>query len=449
MARELITGAEIKRRTSALLKGTAVETTLFDGDGLVLRLRKASGRKGSEVRGVWQYWTQTGGRRTKIGLGSYPATPVDEARTKADSYRALAAAGIAPSSALPEQAGRPLVPKTLDDLMERFEEDYLARHRKDKGADAMAAYRLHIAPAIGSTALASIRKLHINHAIAPVVARGHIVRAKQLLALLRQGFNWAVRNDLVATDPTAGLRKSDLGGDAGPRDRVLSGVEIQELATRLREFRLAGPAGRERRIPVLGLATQGAIWLMLSTLMRVGEVSAAQWSWVDEEAATLSIPSEVAKNGQRHTVHLSPFAIRILACLRVLAAGSTFLIPDKTGRAGVGEKTITKLLIDRQRPEGGLKGRTSQASALVLPGGRWSSHDLRRTGATIMREAGVDPAVIERCLNHVDGETRLQKTYQVVKLHDQRRAAFDRLGTVLDNLVPPSMTQHLDPRAAR
>jgi integrase len=185
---------------------------------------------------------------------------------------------------------------------------------------------------------------------------------------------------------------------------------------------------------------------MLGTLMRVGEVSAARWDWIDQDARTLTIPAAIAKNGQAHDIQLSGFALRILDSMRVLAAGSPFIVPDKTSQAGVGEKVITKLITDRQRPAGGLQGRTSQSGSLVMPGGPWTSHDLRRTGATMMRSAGVSREIIERCLNHVDGETRLERTYQVTGLIPERRDAFDRLGALLDALVPPAMTAHLTPR---
>ena len=79
----------------------------------------------------------------------------------------------------------------------------------------------------------------------------------------------------------------------------------------------------------------------------------------------------------------------------------------------------------------------------MLPGGEFTSHDLRRTGASEMQRLGVPPAVVEACLNHVE-RSRMAKTYQQDDLLSQRLDAFMRLGASLDELVPASATAHLE-----
>ncbi|MEZ5643628.1 MAG: hypothetical protein R3E99_00430 [Burkholderiaceae bacterium] len=50
-------------------------------------------------------------------------------------------------------------------------------------------------------------------------------------------------------------------------------------------------------------------------------------------------------------------------------------------------KTVTKQVGDRQRPGAApMSGRSKDVDALVLPGGKWTPHDLRRTAATTMAE---------------------------------------------------------------
>ena len=138
-----------------------------------------------------------------------------------------------------------------NNLSERWAADYLALHHKDKGEAQKAAYKRHIAASIGKTRLPDVRKLHVLHVVQPLATAGKARTAQHTLSLLRQMFQWAIRNDFTATDPTAGLVKKDFGRASDSRDRHLSPAELRELAKRLQAARLAGPKGRERSIPVL------------------------------------------------------------------------------------------------------------------------------------------------------------------------------------------------------
>lgn len=415
------------------------ETSLYDGGGLMLRVRNSP----TGVLRAWLFQYARGGKRQRIGLGAHPTVSLAEAREKAQRYAELVAAGITPTAQLPTEAGRPLVPRTVDDLADRWVADYLAQRHADKGTAARAAYDRHVHAAIGRVRLVDVRKLHILHVVEPLARAEKARTAQYVLGLLRQMFTWAIRRDFMTTDPTAGLRKTDFGGPAVSRDRHLSPDEIRELAKRLQSSRRAGPKGRERTIPVLPPATQAAVWVMLSTLVRVGELTGARWEHINLEAGTWVLPE--TKNGQPHLIHLSPFAVRHLRYLHTYAAGSPWVMADRTGKEALDVKTITKQLTDRQRPPTSkrLGGRSTQSSALLLPGGVFTSHDLRRTGATLMRAAGVDLAIVERCLNHVE-QNAMARVYQRAELLPERRAAFDALGAVLDGLVPPTATAHLE-----
>lgn len=437
---------ERRLRAAALPAGKG-EADLHDGGGLLLRLRPAAG---GQVRRSWLFVYQRGGSRQRIGLGSYPDVTLAAARERAARYRELLAAGIAPAGAATPAAdpAAPLVPRTVDDLADRWLSDYIAHRRKDKGAAVRAALALHVRPAIGATRLVDVRKLHVLHIIDGLVRQDKGRTARATLAMLRQMFRWGISRDYCATDPTAALVKAEFGAREQPRDRVLAPTELQALARHMQASRRGGPAGRQRTIPVVPLPAQAAAWVMLGTLARVGELSQARWEHVDFGAGTWRIPAENAKNGREHLVHLSPFAARHLRHLHVLAAGSPWVLPGRDPREHLDVKAITKQLTDRQREQPrGPKGRATDAAALLLPGGRWTPHDLRRTGASMMRALDIAPAVIERCLNHVE-QDKMVRTYQVDELLPQRKAAFDLLGQRLDALVPASATAHLAPGSA-
>lgn len=111
-----------------------------------------------------------------------------------------------------------------------------------------------------------------------------------ILALVRQMFRYAVDRDIIEFDPTASIRKSKIGGKSVEHDRVLNEDEIRELCRKLPNANM---------LP----STECAIWIMLSTCCRVGELSKARWEHVDFAAKTWLIPDEHSKNGKPHTIY--------------------------------------------------------------------------------------------------------------------------------------------------
>jgi integrase len=95
-----------------------------------------------------------------------------------------------------------------------------------------------------------------------------------------------------------------------------------------------------------------------------------------------------------------------------------------------------------------MMNRAKQTQALELPRGRWTPHDLRRTGATLMGTLGVRPDVIEKCLNHVE-QNRLVRIYQRQTLSAEQAEGWRRLGDRLElltsgdgNVVPMTRRSH-------
>ena len=79
-----------------------------------------------------------------------------------------------------------------------------------------------------------------------------------------------------------------------------------------------------------------------------------------------------------------------------------------------------------------------RTDSLMLAGGRWTAHDLRRTAATLMARLGVSSDVIDECLNHVI-ESRVRRTYIRDRRPVEQARAFDTLGLRLAALVAPNV----------
>jgi integrase len=189
---------------------------------------------------------------------------------------------------------------------------------------------------------------------------------------------------------------------------------------------------------------QAAVWLLLATGARVGELAKARWGDINITDKTWKIPAENSKNGREHLIHLSAFSISQLSALEQYRDGS-YLLPGQIRKkrieaAGsterielpISEKTISKAIRDRIRSEP-LKRRTRRTQTLLLPGGEWSPHDLRRTMASRMGDLGIAPHIIERCLNHV--QQGIVGVYQRQEYLPERKAAFEKWGRRLARIL--------------
>jgi integrase len=239
------------------------------------------------------------------------------------------------------------------------------------------------------------------------------VMANHIFGDLRQFFNFAIARDWVEAHPLAGLTKEKIGGRQKERERYLSEEEIIDINKRL-------PSANLLR------TTELEIWILLSTCCRIGELSKAQWKHIDMKQSEWFIPAGNSKNAKNHIVFLSDFTKRHFEDLKAISGSSDWCLPSRDGKNHIGDKSIAKQIRDRVR-EKPLAGRSGAAGTLLLSGGDWTPHDLRRTGATMMGELGVMGEVIERCLNHIE-QNKLKRIYQRHELKAEQQNAWKTLG---------------------
>lgn len=435
-------------------KPAGKEYLLADGGGLFLRVRSTGAKD-------WLFiYTFTGTRR-KFGLGSLDAVPLVTARSEAAKARESVKQQIDPQvqrklrQAEQKEQRRILEAAqarlTVRDLFGRWAAVDLTR-RKDGGKEIRRMFEKDVLPHLGSLAVEDVKKGHITLVTDPLLARGVNRMAKLIFSLMRQMFRFAVDRDLIEADPTASIRKSKIGGADTERDRALTEDEVKNLA---------------RQLPNAGLsnATRVAVWITLSTCCRIGELMLTRLEHIDFEKNTWWIPPENSKNGKAHTIYLSAFALTQFQALKNSGEAAVkardnddvneakpcvWVYPNRSGKGPLGPKTVTKQIGDRQRP--GLtpmKGRSKAelSDTLVLAGGKWTPHDLRRTGATLMVSLGVLPEVAERCLNHAE-ENKVKRIYQRHTYENEMREAWILLGERLELLTRNDAENVVTPREA-
>lgn len=363
---------------------------------------------------------------------------LDEDRKQAEADARLAAerarreASEAEQQAALEQQRR----LTLHQLFDRWAATALTPHtradgkhtgRKDGGQYSREQFERRIFPAIGHMPIAEVRKSDVLAILDAVKSEGKLRTANVLLADLKQMMRFAVMRDTIPHSPLESVTKRDAGCTEAGRERVLSTEDIASLTKSL-------PGAR------LTKRSQLAVWLVLATGCRIGELMGAAWAHVDLDAATWHLAE--TKNQRPHTNYLSEFALqqfRALAELRVLNPATKkpvpWVIPNTAGTGPVCIKSFGIQLADRQRPaHRRMQHRSKATESLTLPGGKWTAHDLRRTAATLMAGLGVSGEVIDECLIHAI-ESRVRRTCIRDRRPQEQARAFDCLGSKLGVLV--------------
>lgn len=420
MATNKLTAIEFKN-----LKASDKVQMISDGEGLSIRIRAKD--DGGSISFMLSY--RLGGKQRWIIL---KAKTLSAARVERDKYKALVKKGIDPSlerklelereraAQLAEEAELARL-KSLISVTSLFERwiDTDLQQRKDL-PEIRRMFEKDVLPILGALTVADVRKGHITEVTDKLKQRGVNHLARNLLKLMRQMFRFAVDRDIIEFDPTASLSVTKTTTKPTERERVLSEDEIRLL---------------KLKMPDAGFmpSTECAIWIMLSTCCRVGELSKAQWKHIDFAAKTFFVPIENSKNGKAHTIYLSDFSLMQFQRLAEIRESDIWLFMNRYKTSHVCDKSLSKQIDSRQNPIIH-QGRSANNSALILPAGKWTPHDLRRTGATLMGNLGVHGDVIEKCLNHSQ-ENKLKRVYQHQKLEQEQAAAWRLLGDRLDLLT--------------
>jgi len=461
--------AKVHRLTALAVKRYAEaarqSAPLHDGGGLYLRKRDASAlwylRLTEPSTGAEQWHRLF----PDDPAGGYPHKGLSDARAEARRMWDLRSSGIDPRAQRDRQiqaqkdlevaaeleAERRLSVHDLfdrwvaTDLQPRLRADGKRAGRKDGGKFTRDQFTRRVFPKIGRVAIEDVKRADLLAILDGAKREGKLRTANVLLADLKQMFRFALARDVVMRNPLETVLKRDVGGASVERDRVLSATELASLADAL---------------PASGLTERNiaGVWLVLTTGVRVGELLDATWHGNDGDPAELKSAADISevklgvvdvvartwhiletKNQRSHTIHLSAFAISQFERLEEfreviphdMNRAVPWVFPNTSATGPVGVKSFGKQMADRQRPaDRRLKNRSKDTEALLLPGGRWTAHDLRRTAATLMAELCFGGDVIDECLNDMI-ESRVRRVYVRDRRVAEQARAFEALGSKL------------------
>jgi integrase len=302
-----------------------------DGDGLILEVRPGGSKS-------WIARLQANGRRRDYGLGSFKDVSLNEARDKAREFRKQLRAGADPLEAKRKARAIPTFKAAAKDYHTEWKK--LRRNAKHE-AQWLATLETYAFPRFGELRIDLIENGHVRDALAeiwltkPETAR----RVRQRIGTVldyAHGKGWrshafgmaAVNKSLPEQPPKIG------------RFEAMPYADVPAFLASIRE-----------RVSMGRLALEA----LILTATRSGEVREAQWSELDLDAATWTIPAERTKTGKRtgkpHIVPLSPAAVDVFERAKALRIEASELVfhGSKRGKP-LSDMTLLKVLRDLKEP---------------------------------------------------------------------------------------------------
>ena len=385
-----------------------------DGGGLYLEVKPAS-RGGA--RKAWLLRFQVNKQRRVIGLGSYPAVSLADARAKAAEVHALIDKGIDPFEArkAAERSGRPV--PTFAEIAALVIDDAQAR---STNAKVRYQWARHLGPAYCGALVAKpvneITTLDIAKVLTPVWRTKPEV-ARKLYPAIRRVFDRArvILRDQHGIELSRNPADwSDLKAMGFERPRLLSRgrqpslpyAQIPEFMADLRSR--AGTAAR-------------ALEFLILTGVRTDAVLKAKWDQLDLERGVWTIPlSSLKDRAHRSEGFRVPLSVRAVEIVREMAQShiGDFVFPGQKRGQPLSNMALLTLL-RRMNADAGPQW-TDRATGKPI-----TAHGFRATLKTWADEVATFPhAVVEMALGHAVGNA-VERAYRRTDLLDMRRKLMD------------------------
>ena len=387
------------------LKSHGKRYEVFDSivPGLAIRM-SASGRK------TFTLYYRHRRRMRRVGLGRYPDVSLEKARKIAANHRCRVSDGADPAGE--KRADQAQDDNTVQALFELY------RTRKEKVMRSWSEVRRilekEVLPAWRHRRVADIRRRDVRELVEEK-AQTAPVQGNRVLERISALFTFAVDQDWIEANPAWRIKKP---GQERTRDRVLTRDELRELWPALHETEAKDADGTLKRR--LSQTLNDAFLVMLLTAQRCGEVCQMQWSEVDLTTGWWAIPGEVSKNNDPHRVPLTSVVLEILE--------------RRTNATDADDRYVFS-----NHRHTCVADRAKKAAAILCNGGvsfHFRAHDLRRTAASYMGEAGVDRFHIAHVLNHRSvTHSTVTAIYDRYRYDKEKRAALEKWHEVLTEIV--------------
>ncbi len=376
-----LTNVKVKSLTTVGLHG--------DGQGLYLRV----GRTGSRA---WIQRITTGGRRSDIGLGAWPAVGLAEARVKAALNKKMVAEGrdlLAEKKAQQRQVALP----TFKQAAVRFYAENVPRWKAGRHtATWLRVLEQYAFPKFGHIAIDHVDRHAVLQVLTPIWTTKP-AQARRLRQCLRIVFRWCQAHGFCEINPAGEVIDGALPSMVRVT-RHMPALPYQQLPEVLATIAQSHGPG----------ATVLCLRFLACTAVRGAEARHAAWSEINWERRTWTIPASHMKTGREHRVPLSDAALGVLEQAKRLDQGAGLIFPGRRGQP-LSFITLSKFCRDSQLG--------------FVP------HGLRSSFRDWCGETGKPRELAEAALAHTVGG--VEGAYFRSDLFDRRRALMQAWGHYL------------------
>ena len=345
------------------VKTCARARKLFDGHGLYLLLMP----NGSKL---WRLKFRHGGKERLLALGVYPAVSLARAREKRADALKLLAAGIDPAER--RRAEREAQSTSFESVAREWFEKFSPQWAPSHVRTVLARMEQNLFPFIGTRPVSQVSAPELLAALRKIEARKANETARRVRQIASQVFRYAIASGRAERDPSVDLR-----GALAPvtMEHHAAVTEPNEVAGLLRI--IDGYQGT----PVVCAALK----LAPLVFVRPGELRKAEWSEIDLDRATWTIPAWRMKMRQTLSVPLSRQAVAVLRSLQPITGDGRYVFPSaRSSSRPMSDNAILAAL------------RRSGIEKDVMSG-----HGFRAMARTILDEVlGVRVDLIETQLGH-------------------------------------------------
>jgi len=364
-----------------------------DAGGLYLEVSPAGSKR-------WFLKYRKEGKEMRLALGSYPNVSLAEVRLKQSEAKALKHKGIDPVH--DKKVGKLKASRQAIDNFEAIAREWHSKQKNNwsevHAKTVMRRMEKDLFPWLGKRPMAQIHPMELLATLQKIEDRQAFETAHRVLDIARQVWEyWLPTVDVEQRNITEGL-KARLQPYRGKNfAAILDPKRFGELMRAIKHYKG-------------GVVVRVALQLSVLVYQRPGNLRMMEWSELDLEAATWTIPSAKMKRsvqekayGEAHVVPLPKQAIALLESIKPITEHGQFVFPGERNH-------------DRPMSDNAIR------SALYSLGfgEEQKPHAFRATARTMLvDELGLDPLMIEANLAH-GARDRLGKSYNRTQYLKQR-----------------------------
>lgn len=344
-------------------------------------------------------------RQETLVLGRYGQMTLSDARERLVEAKKSIASGSSPARSKAREKQKS---KDADTFGEWFElwlkNTTMAESTRDM---RRSCYLRDLKAPFARLKMGEITQVELRALCDKIVERGAPATAIHAREIVQMVYRYASDKGHKYDNPADHIRPTSIA-KFEPRERSLIPEEIGVMYQYLEHVSTA---------PTIRLAVK----LLLLTMLRKSELTDAEWTEFSFTDAIWIIPAARMKRRNPHIVYLSRQVLDILVALKTCAGGSRYVLPSRydpdipMSKATLNQ--VTKLTFIAAQKDG---------KALA----KFGPHDLRRTGSTLLHEAGYNTDWIEKCLAHEQKGVRA--VYNKAEYAEQRRVMLQDWADMID-----------------